>query len=176
MSSFIRKTTFLFLFFIKIKHFFQILIQNSKRKKVFLWVNFFFYTFDFSQLRICRQSPLPSPPLHPSPPPPQNCSNFHERYANCWIKWKINFSDFFLVIVECINNIRVTHLDFQVCHRPKKKSFKSGHIYRKDAQWSETNEKSIFLFFKLCSICTQNSLKNWSILSTYYNLVVRSVP
>ena len=29
-------------------------------------------------------------------------------------------------------------------HQPKNKSFKSGQIYRKDAQWAKMNEKSIF--------------------------------
>ena len=39
----------------------------------------------------------------------------------------------------------VTH---QMCHRPKKKVFKSGKIHKKDAQWVETIEKSIFKFFR----------------------------
>ena len=40
----------------------------------------------------------------------------------------------------------VRHLDLQVSDRPKK-SFKSGQICRKDAQWAETNEKSIFRYY-----------------------------
>ena len=44
-------------------------------------------------------------------------------------------------------------MDFQVCRRPKKKSFKSGQIYMKDAECAKMNEKSIFryLFFELWS-------------------------
>ena len=38
------------------------------------------------QVKICR---------HP-PPPPQNCSHFHERCAQCWFEWKIN-SDFYFL-------------------------------------------------------------------------------
>ena len=41
-----------------------------------------------------------------------------------------------------------THLDFQVCSRPKKKSFKTDQIYRKDEQWAEANEKSILQFLR----------------------------
>ena len=37
--------------------------------------------------------------------------------------------------------VRLSHLAFQVCHRPK--SSKSGQIHEKDAQWAETNKKSI---------------------------------
>ena len=50
----------------------------------------------------------------------------------------------------------------------KKKSFKSGQIYRKDVQWAETIEKSIFrfYFFNYGWFCTQNLSKNWSILCT----------
>ena len=46
--------------------------------------------------------------------------------------------------------------------------FNSGQIYRKDAQWTETNEKSIFRFnfLSYSRFCTQNSMKNWPILST----------
>ena len=46
--------------------------------------------------------------------------------------------------------------------------FNSGQIYRKDVQWTETNEKSIFRFHFLSysRFCTQNSSKNWPILST----------
>ena len=37
-----------------------------------------------------------------------------------------------LCMAGCIYNLRVTHLDFQVIHRPKKE-FKSGLTYRQDA-------------------------------------------
>ena len=40
---------------------------------------------------------------------------------------------------DCIYNLQVCHLHFQVCHRTKYNSFKSGHIYRKDAHCSETD-------------------------------------
>ena len=40
---------------------------------------------------------------------------------------------FFLVMVDCIYNLQSTRLD--ECHRPKKKSLKSGKIYIKDAQF-----------------------------------------
>ena len=39
----------------------------------------------------------------------------------------------FQVMSDFIYNLRVTQRDFQACHQPKK-SFKSGQIYRKDAQ------------------------------------------
>ena len=51
----------------------------------------------------------------------------------------------------------------------KKKSFKSGKICRKDAQWVETNENQFFDFcgfFIYGRFCTQNWSKNLPILST----------
>ena len=63
---------------------------------------------DFSQLMICR-------------PPSQGWSYLHERCAHWWIEWRINFPIFiFLVIADCIHNLRLIHLDFQVCYWPKK--------------------------------------------------------
>ena len=61
-------------------------------------------------------------------------------------------SFFFLrVMTDCIYNFTVTHQTSQVCHQPKKRSFKSSQIYRKDANCAETNEQLIlrFLIFDL---------------------------
>ena len=50
-------------------------------------------------------------------------------------------------MTDYIYNFTETRQTFQVCHGPKrKKSFKSGQIYRKDAECAEANEKSIFRF------------------------------
>ena len=40
----------------------------------------------------------------------------------------------------------ITGFSSRYVTNPKKKSFQSGQIHRKDAQWAETNEKSIFHF------------------------------
>ena len=89
-----------------------------------------------SQLRICRPPPL----------------SFKWKI---WIEWTINLFIYpifiFWVMADCIYNLRATHRDFEACHQPKwiKKSLKSGQIYRKDAQWAETNEKSTLRFLFL---------------------------
>ena len=49
-----------------------------------VWLSKFKNSFQFLTPP-CRH-PLPHPP-----PPLQNCSHFHERCAQCWIEWKINF-------------------------------------------------------------------------------------
>ena len=51
-----------------------------------------------------------------------------------------------------------------------KNFFKSGQIYMKDAQWAETNKKSIFRFwrfsfFELWSILYSKSIEKWAISS-----------
>ena len=68
---------------------------------ILLWLNFFKLWIvlispgrikrvrALSQVRICKLSPLPAP---------QFCSHFHERRAQCWIEWKINFQIFVIFI------------------------------------------------------------------------------
>ena len=46
---------------------------------------------------------------------------------------------FFWVMADRIYNLLACHLYFQVCHPPK--SSKSSQIYKKDAEWAESNEK-----------------------------------
>ena len=81
-----------------------------------------------SQIRICRLS--------------QKWPYLHGRWPLCWTEWKINYPIFpfyiFRVMVDCIFKLLACHLNFQVCHRPKKSCSKSGQIYRKDVHCSET--------------------------------------
>ena len=117
------------------------------------WLAFLNHLF---QLRICR----PPPPL-PFRSGPIFMKDAHS--AEPHEKYIFRFFQFFIfwVISDCIYNLRLTRLNFQVCHQPKK-SFKCGQIYRKYAQWTWTNEKLIvgFLFFVLWSICTNFEYKN----------------
>ena len=57
----------------------------------------------------------------------------------------------FWVLVDCIYNLRWHTWIFKCVADQKQKSFKSGQIYRKDAEYAETNEKSIspFLVFEI---------------------------
>ena len=67
------------------------------------------------------------------PPCRHNCFHFHDRCAQCWIDWKINFPNFiFWVIADCIYNLLVTR-------RVKKNSSKVVKFTGKIR-----NEKSIF--------------------------------
>ena len=86
----------------------------------------YFCLSDFSQLRICR-------------PSPQKWTYSHENCAQCWLKNKILFFPIFIfwVITDCIYNFTVTYQTFQVCHRPKKISFKSGQILK--SSWKMWN-------------------------------------
>ena len=85
-----------------------------------------------------------------TPSPSQNCSYFHERCAQCWIEWKINFPlSNFWITADCIYNIRLTHLDFQVCHRAEKKVVQkwSNSQKRCAMSWNEwLIHFSIFIF------------------------------
>ena len=96
----------------------------------------------------------------------QKRSNSQRRCAMSWDEWKINFPSFFWVMADCVyygcvknQKPTVIHLAF-FCVSPTK----CGQIHRKDAQWAETNEKSIFrlfrfLVFEIWSILYWNSEK-----------------
>ena len=67
------------------------------------------------------------------PPSPQKWPYLYKRCPLCWTEWKVNFPIFiFRVMVDCIYNLLVCHLNFYVRHRPKKNSYICGQIYRKD--------------------------------------------
>ena len=96
------------------------------------------YYKNLFQVRICRSFDPPSPPR-----PSHNCSYFHERCAQCWIAWKINFTIFiFWVMVDCIYNFR-WHIWIFNYVTDKKISFKSGQIYMKNAQYAEWKKNQI---------------------------------
>ena len=56
----------------------------------------------------------------------------------CWIEWKINFPIYFFELWLVVFTIYRWHTDiFKCVSNQKKKSFKSGQICRKDAQWAQ---------------------------------------
>ena len=58
----------------------------------------------------------------------------------CWIEWKNQFSDFFLVIVDFVHNVQVfLPYNHKILH--KEIFFRSAQIYMEDAQSAEINEK-----------------------------------
>ena len=77
-------------------------------------------------------------------PSPQKWFHFNRRCAQCWIEWKINFHIF--QFWQIIFTIYERHAWICKCVTDQKSFFKRGQIYRKDAQWAETNAKSIFRF------------------------------
>ena len=63
---------------------------------------------------------------------------------------KNQFSDFYFLSYGWLYlRFTVTHLNFQVCHRPKQNSFKSCQNFRKDAQFSESTEN---IFSDFCDL------------------------
>ena len=77
-------------------------------------------------------------------------SNLHERCWMCWNKWKINFS-IFPIFIFSYGWLYLWFTGgtpgFSSVSPTKKKTFKSGQIYSKDAQWAETD----FPFFTIFS-------------------------
>ena len=82
---------------------------------------------DYSKLLLCR-------PYLP-PPPSQNRSYLHEKMCTMLNRIKNQFSVFW-PMNDCIFNLR-RHTSLFYCVTDQKKSFISGQIYRKDAQWAE---------------------------------------
>ena len=84
-------------------------------------------TYDRSTRRLSepwfyRRSLGPVPSKDTPPPPFQKWPYLHERCPLCWTEWKINFPIFiFRVMVYCIYEFQVCHLNFHVCHQPKTK-------------------------------------------------------
>ena len=85
-----------------------------------------------------------------TPPPPLRSDHINMKDAQCtetneisifrfvfYELWSILYSKF-------LENWPKYHQEW-----PKKMSFKSGHLHMKDAQWAETNEKSIFQFWDM---------------------------
>ena len=83
------------------------------------------------------------PPPHLPPLPLSELAIFTWKVLTMLKQMKnqcFDFSDFYLLRYGWLYlQFKVTHLHFQACHQSnnKKKSFKSGQIYRKDAQCSE---------------------------------------
>ena len=91
---------------------------------------------DFSQLRICRLD--------------SGVAIYAWKMPTVLYRMKNLFSDFyFLSLVDRFYILRWHVPGFSSLLPTKKKTVKSCQIYRRDAQWAETSEKSIFRFIVL---------------------------
>ena len=97
-------------------------------------------------------------------PFPQKWPYLHERCKMCWNEWKIHFPIFiFWVMIDCIYNLQVTHLTFQVCHRTINKFISKVAKFiwkmRNVLKWMK-NQISNFCYFYFSSygrFCSQFS-------------------
>ena len=92
--------------------------------------------------------------------PLQKWPYLHESCPHWWIEWKIIFPiiSFWDMVVK------------DVTIRQQKKSFKSGQIYREDANWSDNDFLSMSFFFVRLLV-----FEIWSILYMADCIIVRPV-